>query len=84
MKTALLIVSVLLSSNIYAQDIKTDKSITVHNLSNLNQQLWVNAVSYNISFDTSLRVPCNLGEEIEVQYIDNSQHYDCGSKIGLK
>ena len=84
MKYLIFSISIILSSSIFAQDTKTDNSITVHNLSNTVQHIWVNAVSYNVSFNSTLRVPCNSGENIEVQHIDESVILSCGSKKELK
>ena len=78
MKILFILISLILSSSIYAQE-KTDNSITVHNLSSDSKHVWVNAVSYNILHNTSLRVPCNSGENIEVQYIYESTILPCGS-----
>ncbi len=83
MKTPLLLISMALCSNAFAQIEKIDNSITVHNLSNTKQQLWVNAVNYNVASTSSLRVPCNANENIEVQYIDKSSLLACGSKMEI-
>lgn len=84
MKIILILILTFLSSSVFAQDAKIDNSITVQNLSSEAQYLWVNAVSYNISLNSNLRVPCNSGENIEVQYIDESVILPCGSKKELK
>jgi hypothetical protein len=84
MKILFFLLSTILSSNVFSQDVKHDDSITVHNLTNENQHVWVNAVSYDVSNNTSLRVPCNLGENIEVQHIDESVILSCGSKKEVK
>ncbi len=84
MKIPLLFVSITFCSNSFALSEKIDNSITIHNEFNAQQQLWVNAVSYDIASNSSLRVPCNLGENIEVQFINESVILACGSKKELK
>jgi hypothetical protein len=84
MKKVLFLISMTLCSNAFAQTEKIDNSITIHNLSNAKQQLWVNAVTYNVASTSSLRVPCNTNENIEVQYLDDSKILNCGSMMEIK
>lgn len=84
MKILLLISLITCVNFAIAQDKKIDNSITIHNLSDSEQNIWINAVSYNVSFNSSLRVPCNQDETIEVQYIDESVNLSCGSKKEIK
>ena len=84
MKIIIILISTVFTGISFAQKTNTDNSITVLNLSNEEQFIWVNAVSYDIASNSNLRVPCNLGENIEVQYIDEIVMLSCGSRKELK
>lgn len=83
MKPIFIILSLIMSSALLADEKEVDNSITVHNFTTKDQAVWVNAVNYSVSFDSSLRVGCYSGESIEVQVGNKSSYYDCGSSVEL-
>jgi len=84
MKKVIVLLCLVLSVASNAQDTKiVDNSITIHNFSGDEQQVWVNALFYKVTIGSSLRVGCHPGESIETQIANKIVYYDCGSKVEL-
>jgi hypothetical protein len=84
MKTTLALIGIAISFSVNSMENEIAKSVDVHNLSQIEKNIWVDGNVHSIAANSSLWVPCLPEEKVEIQNLEMLETLDCGETMELR
>lgn len=65
-----------IAGSLYANEVSN--SISIHNSSKTEKEIWINGEYFLLEKETSLWLPCLAEEKVEIQYAEAIDNVSCG------